>query len=104
MAKSAKQKKIDELKKGLWLAVCEQVSDATENGDDATDRWYDWDAVQEYLRNSAEDVIEVAGGGHKDYEGKLCVTPVDRKKILEEVETSCLSEKAKKSFRDLLED
>lgn len=103
MAKSAKQKKIDELKKGLWEAICEQVQESVDDDIDCTGAYFDWDKVQDFLRGAADELVEVTGSGHKDYEGTLTVSAIDRKKILEEVESSCLSEKAKRSFRELLD-
>ena len=102
MAKSAKQQKIDKLKKSLWETVESQLQQYIDDETDVNDSYLDWDDVAQWCRDNADELVDVFGAGPKDYEGKLTVTAVDRRKILDEVEGSCLSDTAKESFNKLL--
>lgn len=101
MAKSEKQKQKDSFTQEFWDCVARDVEEQLDSNVDP-DNMADWDNVVEFLTNNSEQLCELVGKGHESYEGKLTVTAVDRRKILDEVEGSCLSERAKRSFVTLL--
>ncbi len=102
MAQSERQKKINALKNGLWDAVAADVSEASATDEDITEGCCNWDYVQQYLNEVSGKILDVCDDGLKDYSGTLKLRPSDRKKIIDQVEDSCLSDEAVASIEKLL--
>ena len=104
MAKSERQKKVDEILKALWTEIQDDIKDFIEGGGDPNEEnCDDWTNVTMFLENRTDELLALCLEGEaKVYEGKLSLTDIDRNKIIREMDGSCLSESAKAGIRRML--
>lgn len=86
----------------LWEKLAEDIGEMSNIEEDCYS--FDFDNVRNYLQGSEGYLAAAFEQTSEKYTGTLEVTAKDRRKILDEVENSCLTEKSKLSFKKLLKD